>query len=183
MQRGDTTPMRRRLRHGRRTARSWTSFHSAHIGQRLTVRYPWHRFHGQSVRVIRCERWASAQLVRVEAPSGEGAVIPSWMLDAAVCAGMELGEPVVSLSGLAELHRLLHDIGAGRNSREATSPFREETDDDCLARSSTTLAPGRTGIRITGASGPEPIGALDRDGTAGQPSDTGSGAHEAGGQR
>ena len=111
-------------------------------------------------------------------------MIPSWMLDAAVCAGMELGEPVVSLSGLAELHHLLHDIGAGRNSREATSPFREETDDDCLARSSTTLAARpHWHSNHTGASEPEPIGALDCDGTAGQPSDTGSGAREAGGQR
>jgi len=175
--------MSARPRHGRRTARFWTAFHSAHVGQRLTVHYPWHRFHGLSVRVIRCERWASAQLVRVEAPSGEGAVIPSWMLDAAVCAGMKLGEPVISLPGLAELHRLLHDIGVGRNSREATSPFREETDDDCPARSSITLAPSRTGVRITGASGPEPIRALDRDGTAGQPSDTGSRAREAGGRQ
>ncbi len=76
-------------------------------------------------------------------------VIPSWMLDAAVCAGMELGEPAISLSGLAALHRLLKDIGVGQNSRKATSPFREETDNDCLARSSSTLVPNRTGVRIT----------------------------------
>ena len=152
---------------GAREGGRWSSsLHSAHIGQIVAVHYPWHRFHGLSVCVVQLEQRASGQSVRVEAPSGEVALVPSWMLDAVVCAGMELSEPEISLTALAELHRLLIDTGVALNSREAANLSREETDDDRLASCSTIPTPDRTGARITGASGPEPVRAHDRVGIA-----------------
>ena len=167
----------------REGGRSRSSLHSAHVGQIVTVHYPWHRFHGLSVRVIQRRRGTSGQLVRVEAPSGELAMLRSWMLDAMVCARMELGEPAISLSALTELHYLLIDTGIRQNSREATNPSREQTDDDHPSSRSIIPAPDRIGVRSTGASEPEPVRAHDREGTAGHSSDAGSRTCDAGGRQ
>src|SRR5712672_321059 len=53
----------------------------------------------------------------VEVAPGVVIVVAAWMLDPAACAGMELGAPRVAVSALAELHRLLVEVGF-RNSSQ-----------------------------------------------------------------
>jgi hypothetical protein len=44
-------------------------------------------------------------------------VLPAWMFDAGICAGMSLGFPRVALSAIKELNRLV-----GKRARLAQSP-------------------------------------------------------------
>src|SRR6478672_4282754 len=72
--------------------------HSAHIGQEVEVHYRWHAHYGRRVRRQYVERRAGGDVVHVEVAPGNVVVVAAWMLDAAACAGMELGTPRVRLS-------------------------------------------------------------------------------------
>jgi hypothetical protein len=62
------------------------------------------------------ERRADGEVVHVEVAPGVVIAVAAWMLDSAACPGMELGAPRVTLSALAELHRLLIEYGFRRSS-------------------------------------------------------------------
>jgi len=57
------------------------------------------------------EARAIGHLVFVEAAPGIITVLPEWMLDPVICAGMELGTPRVAVEALINLQRQLSDGG------------------------------------------------------------------------
>jgi hypothetical protein len=54
--------------------------------------------------------------VLVEAEPGAVIIVAAWMLEAAICATMQLGTPHVSVEALADLHRRLTELGLRRSS-------------------------------------------------------------------
>jgi hypothetical protein len=52
--------------------------------------------------------------------------VAAWMLDAAACAGMELGTPRVTIAALAELHQLLIEHGYRRSSSDDSTIVQEK---------------------------------------------------------
>ncbi|SCC93405.1 conserved hypothetical protein [Thiomonas sp. X19] len=138
--------------------------HSAHVGQEVEVFYRWHPLYGRRVRRQYSEQRASGPVVHVEVSAGIVIVMAAWMLDAASCAGMELGAPRASVSALAELHHLLWQHGLRRSS-SGVFHTREEQDDQftqtapdaaCIVRAD--AAPSTEhGVRLpcTPGNGPE----------------------------
>jgi hypothetical protein len=61
------------------------------------------------------ERRATGELVHVQVGHGGVVAAAGWMLDAAVCSSFILGPPRVSVTALAELHRLLFEHGYRRS--------------------------------------------------------------------
>lgn len=77
------------------------------------------------------EQRASGRVVHVEVAPGIVTVLPDWMLDASICAGMILGAPRVSTDALSELHRLLVVRGFRRSSSDCL--VTQENRDDRVA--------------------------------------------------
>jgi hypothetical protein len=89
--------------------------HSAHIGQEVDVHYRWHPLYGRRLRVQHSEQRASGRVLHVEVAPGTVTILPDWMIDASVCAGMALGAPRISMDALRELHLLLLERGFRRS--------------------------------------------------------------------
>jgi hypothetical protein len=53
-------------------------------------------------------------------------MIAGWMLDAAVCSALELGEPRINVATLSELHRFLADRRLRANSPDGSNIVREK---------------------------------------------------------
>lgn len=80
---------------------AWPSqVHSAHIGHEVEIFYRWHPLFGRRVRRQYSERRATGEVVHVEVEPGVVVVVAGWMLDAAACANLTLGAPLVSLDAL-----------------------------------------------------------------------------------
>jgi hypothetical protein len=64
-----------------------------------------------------------------ELPDGTTGTLPAWMTDAAVCAALTVGPPVVSIAALQELRELL-DVVAPRapDLTHASMPSKEGCD-------------------------------------------------------
>jgi len=62
------------------------------------------------------EQPGPGDVVHVDDGSGFVTMVPAWMLDPAVCVGMKLGGPRVSVAALRELHRRLVERGLRRKS-------------------------------------------------------------------
>jgi hypothetical protein len=88
--------------------------HSAHIGEEVEVHYRWHALYGRRVRRYYCEKRRGTDVVVVEGEPGKAIVIPAWMLNRRACAGLEIGEPQVSVLALVDLDRLLKNQGLRR---------------------------------------------------------------------
>src|SRR5215210_5000690 len=99
--------------------------HSAHVGQEIEVHYRWHALYERRVRRQYVERRAGGEVVHVEVAPGNVLAIPAWMLDAAACAGMELGTPRVTIAVLTELHQLLVEHGFRRRSSDGSTIVQE----------------------------------------------------------
>jgi len=67
-------------------------------------------------------------MVHVEVSPGVVVVLAAWMLDAAACAGMEIGPPRAAVSALVVHHRLLVDLGLRSSSPDDSNVVREERD-------------------------------------------------------
>jgi hypothetical protein len=105
--------------------------HSAHIGQEVEVHYRWHPFHGRRLRAQYSEQRADGRVVHVEIGPGVVTVLPSWMLDAGICAGISLGAARVSADALRDLNRLLLVRGFRRSvSSDLSIVTAEEIQDD-----------------------------------------------------
>src|SRR5689334_11680491 len=100
--------------------------HSAHIGQEVEIHYRWHALYGRRVRRQYVERRAVGEVVHVEVAPGNVLVVAAWMLDAAACAGMELGMPRVTIAALAELRQLLIAHGFRRSSLDGSTIVQEK---------------------------------------------------------
>ena len=68
-------------------------------------------------------------MVHVDDGSGVVTMVPAWMLDPAVCVGMKLGEPRVSMAALRELHHRLIERGLRRDSPDDSTVVQEECDE------------------------------------------------------
>ena len=82
----------------------------------MEVFYRWHALFGRRLRRQYGEHRATGDVVYVEVEPGVVLVVAAWMLDAASCSGMELGEPRASVAALADLHQLLSELGFRRSS-------------------------------------------------------------------
>ena len=92
--------------------------HSAHHTEHVTVHYPWHPLHGQTILVQRSVRhgrevWLCDQPQRT-------AAIPVWMTDCVACAALSVGPVLVSVEALIELALLMTAI---RSARTIASPI------------------------------------------------------------
>ncbi len=77
---------------------------------------------------------------------------PAWMLDAAICSGMELGSAQVSPIALLELHDALIELGF-RRGFEGDESSKEPIDDtlECTGRGSAQSAAAAERERRTSA--------------------------------
>jgi len=93
------------------------------------------------------------------------------MLDPAACAGMGLGAPRVTLSALAELHRLLIEHGFRRSSPDGLTTIREERHENPadIGAAKSSFAPAQHPIRDDKASRADPRRAPNLAQQAGQP--------------
>ena len=108
----------------------------------------------------------------MEAGAGVAVVVPSWMLDAAVCAGITLGEPRASLAALMELRRLLVAMREGQTCHDSDSTLQKthlenSTNTAASSEQAAAAVPDRSGRRSTAQS--EHSRTRKRDGEPGQP--------------
>ena len=111
--------------------------------------------------------------MRVEVRPGEVIQVAEWMLDRAICAGMEMGEPRVAVTGLMELHRLLTERGFRQTSTDGLTAIQEarhEGISDTRDIANADPATEHT-VRYTADAGPERCGTERRSRQAGKPSD------------
>ena len=154
--------------------------HSAHIGQEVQIHYRWHPLHGRRVKVCGSEQRNSGRFVYIEAAAGVVTLIPAWMLDPAVCAGMVSGAPRVTVSALVELHQLLVEGGLRASSQDDPNIVLEERSDqiaDIAAYDPAIAAKGATAaqhcVRFYPASRDECFGTCESARAAGAPVDAG----------
>ncbi len=77
-------------------------------------------------RVNRSVPSANGELLFCELPDGTRGTLPAWMTDAAACAGLTLGPPVVAITALQELRVLLDAVVAGASDPTGASmPSKE----------------------------------------------------------
>jgi hypothetical protein len=162
------------------SAPSGVPIHSAHIGQEVEIHYRWHPLYGCRVRVRDSEERYKGRVVHVEASPGIVIMIAAWMLDPVACAGMEAGEPRVSVSALRDLHRLLFERSLRGNSLDSSDPVQENRHEHFTKGSSTRSAgataetsPDEPGIRHSRASAAESGAARECAHTPGQVIDIG----------
>ncbi len=122
--------------------------HSAHIGEFVTVHYPHHPLFGTRVRCQSVDQRSSGAVAHIETAPGHVIVIPTWMLDAIACTGMEIDEPRVSLDALIDLAGLLTAQCARESSLTATTAIEEVTDETADGNSDRGAAPDEHGVRI-----------------------------------
>jgi hypothetical protein len=132
--------------------------HSAHIGQDVEVHYRWHPLYGRRVKVRDIEQRGGDRVVHVEASAGVVRIVAGWMLDSVMCAGMEPGNPRVTVAALRELHQLLVERGLRGNSPDDSNTVREKRN-GYKGRSIKSVArdssPDEPGVRHRRASGDE----------------------------
>jgi hypothetical protein len=126
----------------------------------------------------------------VDDGSGLVTMVPAWMLDPAVCAGMKLGEPRVSVAALRELHHRLVERGLRRDSSNDSTIVQEECDEvDLRDHSAAASGAGRDttseqpGVYLSSAFRDESIAEGASIELPGQPSDVGRRRRRSGGQR
>jgi hypothetical protein len=73
-------------------------------------RYRWHPLYGQIARVRRTVPRSTSEVLFCELPDGATGTLPAWMTDAAACAALTVGAPVVSIAALQELRELLDAV-------------------------------------------------------------------------
>lgn len=98
------------------------------------------------------------------------------MLDPIACAGMELGEPRVSLKALNDLASLLIAQGARESSSTAKAVVEEVPDEVANAKSARGSAPDDHGVRFGEDTRDEPVPKGSRADGAGHAAD-GGGLH------
>jgi hypothetical protein len=76
----------------------------------VTVQYPWHPLFGTKLRLVKTAKITKGEELHCETPEGIVLGIPRWMTQAGRCLSMEIGDPVVEVSALAELCTLLDGL-------------------------------------------------------------------------
>jgi hypothetical protein len=168
-----------------------TGGHSAHIGQVVEVHYRWHALYGRRLRRQYGEHRATGDVVHVEVEPGVVLVLAAWMLDAAFCSVMELGEPRASVAALADLHHLLSTLGFRRSScgvfhtdyEEQYEPPAEITSDAASGTPPDGAPPTEHCVRDRGTRGNETQPTSQRGHSAGYLAPAGSGSSNSGGEQ
>ncbi len=122
--------------------------------------------------------------------SGMVTMVPAWMLDPIVCAGMKLGEPRVSVATLRELHHRLVERGLRKDSSNDSTIVQEECDEVDLRDHSTAAAVAgrdtasdKPGVYSSSTIRDESIAESASAELPDQPSDAGRQRRRSGGQR
>lgn len=97
----------RRRRKTKSSVRLRNDQHSTYEIIKSRVAYRWHPLHGKRVLVVRRVQVEAKEYAHIEGRDEFSHELPAWMLDAAICAPMELGSPLVSVAGLLELSQAL----------------------------------------------------------------------------
>jgi hypothetical protein len=154
--------------------------HSAHIGQEVEVHYRWHPLYGHRVKVRDVEQRGGSRVVHIDAGCGTVKMIAGWMLDAAVCSSMKLGDPRVTVMALRNLHQLLVDRHLRGNSPDDSTIVREKRNGQAAKRRSSKsavvaidTAPDEHDVRRRRASGDERGTARKGNHPSGEPADAG----------
>ena len=80
-------------------------------------------------RVNRGVPSANGELLFCELPDGTRGTLPAWMTNAAACAALTVGPPVVAITALQELRVLLDAVVAGESDLTGASmPSKEGCD-------------------------------------------------------
>ena len=74
------------------------------------MQYPWHPLFGSKLRLVKTAKVTGAEELHCETPEGIVLSIPRWMTQAGRCISVEIGDPVVEVSALAELRTLLDGL-------------------------------------------------------------------------
>ena len=113
-----------------RVLANWSGkpLHSAERSKEVTVHYRWHPLYGQIARVNRGVPRGNDELLFCELPDGTRGTLPSWMTDAAACAVLTVGKPVVAITALQELRLLLDAVARGSDPTDASMPSKEGCD-------------------------------------------------------
>lgn len=111
------------------------------------------------MRVFRAFNRGDGQHVVLERDPGIAILAPAWILDASVCQGFDLGEPVVSTEALGDLHLVLRHLGFRRGFKGDDSPMGAPNDTSQISDTN----PAATAVG-TGATSDGTGIQVDRDG-------------------
>lgn len=94
----------------------------------VVVEYRWHPLYGKRLPLYRQTVHGGREVVHIETNRTVSRELPSWMVDASVCRGMELGSPQVSIASLVELRVVLRNApNTGSRSSGFVSSLNEES--------------------------------------------------------
>ena len=135
--------------------------------------YRWHPYYGGRFRHEGREDRANGAIIRVEIRPGEIIQVAEWMLDRALCADMDMGEPRVAVIGLVELHKLLTQRGFRQTSTDGLTTIQEARHEGTTTTlDATDVDPAvEHAARYTADARPERRGAKRRCRQAGDPPD------------
>ena len=105
--------------------------HNAHGPEIIKVHYRFHPLYGQSLRVQRRVKFPHGEYIFCELADGTIGGFPSWIADAAKASDVTVGEPLASITALAELRALLDRLHSGRKRDKASlKPVLQERTND-----------------------------------------------------
>jgi hypothetical protein len=119
---------------------------------------PKYALYGRRVRVQGSQSRSNGRFYFVESAPGNVTVLPEWMLDPVLCAGMAMGAPRVTVAALIHLQRQLIDAGFRRTSPGDGTIVREERDEHPFEATAADIrrAPVQSDLRSREAAGLEP---------------------------
>lgn len=79
----------------------------------------------QIARVNRGVPRGNGEVLFCELPDGTRGTLPSWMTNAAACAVLTVGKPVVAITALQELRVLLDALARGSDLPDVSMPSKE----------------------------------------------------------
>lgn len=112
------------------------------------------------MKVFRTLSRGDGQHVGLERDAGIAILAPAWILDASVCQGFDLGEPVVATEALCELHSVLQHLGFRRGFKGDDSPMEAPNDASQIPDTNPVATAFGTGAIADGTRIP-----VDRDST------------------
>ena len=120
--------------------------HNAHItSPTVRIYYPWHPFCGRELPLLKRYRRLDAFCVRL--PDETNMILPAWMCDAGVCAGLrELTSPCIALGAWRRLRCLLDEYGRQLPAYAAASSPTPDRSSAAQARARRAGTDGRIAI-------------------------------------
>ena len=120
----------------------------------VVVEYRWHPLYGKKLRLLRRTAHGGTAVVHVEASRTASRELPAWMVDGAVCRGMELGPPQVSIAALNDLRVVIAArLKVGKQMPGLVSSLVKESESWETAEKSIVPTVKAAGIRNSNSSG------------------------------